>query len=55
MDLGYNKNFTLYLRTQYNPSTGRKLRKDRKKIQEDWGHLQLSFIGKEMYKPGHAK
>ena len=47
MKPGYNKDFRLYLRTQYNPKTGRKLGKGKKKIREDvrkWGHLQLSLI-----------
>ena len=51
MELGYNKTLRLYLRIQYNPNTGRKLGKGRKKIQEDiqkWGHLQLSLIGKKI-------
>ena len=31
MELGYNKNLRLYLRTQCNPNTGRKLGKSKKK------------------------
>ena len=31
MELGYNKNLRLYLRTQYNPNTGIKLGKGKKK------------------------
>ena len=51
MELGCNKNLRLYLLTQYNPNTGRKLGKGKKKIREDirkWGHLQLSLIGQKI-------
>ena len=48
MKLGYNKNFTLYLRKQYHPNTGTKLgKKVRKECKRKWGHLQLSVIEKK--------
>ena len=44
MELGHIKNLRLNLRTQYNPNTGTKLRKGKKKIREDIRKWGLSLV-----------
>ena len=59
MKLGYNKNLRLYLRTQYNPNTGRKLGKYKEK--NPTGYMEVGTFTtithrkENINKPGHAK
>ena len=59
MKPGYNKDFRLYLRTQYNPKTGRKLGKGKKKNPGGFTQVgtftTLTHTNKNINKPGHAK
>ena len=59
MELGYNKNLRLYLRTQCNPNTGRKLGKGKKKNPRGYtevGTFTTIINRKEnINKPGHTK
>ena len=48
--LGYNKNLSLYLRTQYNPNKGKNWEKARKKIREDKRNWE-----QHINKPRHTK
>ena len=55
MELGYNKNLTLYLRKQYHPNTGTKLGKSKKRMQKEVGTFTaISHRKENINKPGHA-
>ena len=59
MEHGYSKNLRLYLGTEYNPNTGRKLGKDNKKNQRGYTEVgtftTISHRKENIDKPGHAK
>ena len=59
MERGYNKNLRLYLRTQYNPNTGRKLGKGKKENPRGYTKVGTSTTithrKENINKPGHAK
>ena len=59
MELGYNKNFRLYLRTQYNPNTGRKLGKGKKKNPRGYAEVgtftTITHMKENNNKSGHSK
>ena len=59
MEHGYSKNLRLYLRTEYNPNTGRKMRKGKKKNPGGYTEVgtftTISHRKENIDKPGHAK
>ena len=59
MKLGYNKNLMLYLRTQYNSNTRRKLGKGKEKNTRGYTEVRIFTTitdrKENINKPGHAK
>ena len=59
MELGYNKNLRLYLRTQYNPNTGKELRKGQKKNLRGYTEVgtftTITHKKENIIKTNHAK
>ena len=59
MEFGYNKNLRLYLRTQCNPNTGRKLGKCKKKYLREYTEVEIfttiTHRKENIDKPGHAE